>query len=553
MTIRPLSRRAPRRAPLVATTALGLGVGIGAAGLSGCTKLVNVDLSVNEPCGQENRVTSGVVSYRVLSSGADAINKNQVAFRADAPQGMSLGLGDDIIVTVEGYQDDILLGDPTAPTVAPFAIGRTMPLIVGEGSLDVKANVLVGLVDSFGGPRDLEGNCTQLSSGRHAHTATYIPGSNKVLIFGGATFDSAGGETLLKSAEVFDPLTGTFTALPEPAQARAYHTATALPDGRVLILGGFSILNSQVAPLINGLLVDVNAEPPYVGDVIMRTPRAHHTATLLEDIGVVAIIGGCTGGAGDGCTPTSASGNSTALLNTVELWSSNNTAQTTGVPNSAGLTTNRAMHQAVAFPSGNTGLIVVSGGLNSTGALRGVEYFQVSDDGLTNVFSQADALPAPVVRHQMLAFTNNTNYFILGGQNDAPGGVLSDAVAGTNTFTICDKTDNQANCRAGSAMLAPRFGHHAAVLRDGSVVAMGGAVVDGLPKAERLRFVAGSEPLWEPVATDLAVGRERGAMTLLGGLSSGSATYTNQIFYVGGHTTVQPYTSLTDADIYFGK
>jgi hypothetical protein len=41
------------------------------------------------------------------------------------------------------------------------------------------------------------------------------------------------------------------------------------------------------------------------------------------------------------------------------------------------------------------------------------------------------------------------------------------------------------------------------------------------------------------------------ALTLLGGdLGNG---FVNQLFYSGGHSTLQPYTSHSGVDIYFGK
>jgi hypothetical protein len=62
---------------------------------------------------------------------------------------------------------------------------------------------------------------------RIGHTATLLT-DGKVLVAGG------GSDT----AELFDPSTGTFTAIGKLSAARAYHTATLLADGKVLVTGG---------------------------------------------------------------------------------------------------------------------------------------------------------------------------------------------------------------------------------------------------------------------------------------------------------------------------
>ena len=64
------------------------------------------------------------------------------------------------------------------------------------------------------------------------HTATLLP-NGKVLVAGG--YDSVGS---LASAELYDPASGTWTATGSLATARASHTATLLPNGKVLVAGG---------------------------------------------------------------------------------------------------------------------------------------------------------------------------------------------------------------------------------------------------------------------------------------------------------------------------
>lgn len=62
---------------------------------------------------------------------------------------------------------------------------------------------------------------------RAFHTATRLL-NGKVLIAGGGS----------SSAELYDPVTGTFTPTGDMTTSRSGHSATLLPDGRVLIVGG---------------------------------------------------------------------------------------------------------------------------------------------------------------------------------------------------------------------------------------------------------------------------------------------------------------------------
>lgn len=552
------------RLPLIASLA--------ALSAASCSKLVDVDLQVVEPCGQEDKALNGVTSFRMLSSGADATDgDNVVAFKTGEPSGMSVGLSaTGLVVTVEGYAEDITVAaDPTAPTVAPRSVGRTMPLLITETSPPLRGTILVGGVDTFGSPRDVDGNCSTMGGngtavgGRHAHTVTYVPGANKVLIFGGAVWADPDGdgvveESFLRSAEVFDPLTGTFSKLPDPANPRAYHTATALGDGtgRVIIWGGLSTLNGATAALRNAEIVDINnAASPYT-TVLTASSRAHHTATLLADIGLLVVVGGCTGSAADGCSTTSAAGDTTGIVPSIELMSLSDLTSTKSAQGTLALP--RAMHQAVGFASGNAGVIAIVGGLNAGGPLRGIEVLQVDNGDIVNINSTADALPRPLVRHQATLFNaERIEFAVTGGQDQAPGGALSTAAPGTNEVLSCSLADNQVSCLQLPALQTARHGHAAVRLRDGTLLVMGGVTPPGAASAEGLRAIRGSNPPefgWEATspAGPLAVPRDRAAFTLLGGEDAGSG-FVNQVFYSGGHSTTAPFLTSNLTDIYFGK
>ncbi len=120
---------------------------------------------------------------------------------------------------------------------------------------------------------------------RENHTATLLT-DGRVLIAGGNDL----GDHATTSAELYDPATGTFSATGSMGTARGYHTATLLTDGRVLIAGGIPSNNAPGAIIFTAELYD-----PMTGTFSPtgRLAVAHvfHSATLLAD-GRVMIAGG---------------------------------------------------------------------------------------------------------------------------------------------------------------------------------------------------------------------------------------------------------------------
>jgi hypothetical protein len=138
------------------------------------------------------------------------------------------------------------------------------------------------------------------------HTATLLP-DGRVLIVGG--LDTA-NETVTKVAQLYDPVTDDWTRTAELSVARARHTATLLSNGRVLVTGGGSLAtafpgqpdNDKLDALATVELYDPNTGkwtdelPP------MAVPRQWHTATPLPD-GRVLVVGGATSEGAPGGLP----------------------------------------------------------------------------------------------------------------------------------------------------------------------------------------------------------------------------------------------------------
>ena len=75
-----------------------------------------------------------------------------------------------------------------------------------------------------------------LATARGGHTATLLP-DGRVLVIGGSDRGYFFGRPLA-SAEIWDPASRSFSAAGTLREARATHTASLLPDGRVLVIGG---------------------------------------------------------------------------------------------------------------------------------------------------------------------------------------------------------------------------------------------------------------------------------------------------------------------------
>jgi hypothetical protein len=112
--------------------------------------------------------------------------------------------------------------------------------------------------------------------------------NGKVLVLGGANH-RMGGEQPTNTADIYDPTTKRFTQLPNLPDWMYHFTATLQNDGMVLITGGQNSMGS--AELQAALLFDPSTNQFIRNVTPMLTPRAWHSATLLPN-GKTLIIGG---------------------------------------------------------------------------------------------------------------------------------------------------------------------------------------------------------------------------------------------------------------------
>ena len=122
-------------------------------------------------------------------------------------------------------------------------------------------------------------------------TLPVVPGQSRTLLSDGRwlLFGGEGGQGPFATAVIFDPQTSSLTPITQPLlQGRAWHTATVLPDGTVLICGGVDS-GGQVSTVLE--IFDPTVQAFHLVPAPGLLPRAEHTATLLTD-GRVLFAGG---------------------------------------------------------------------------------------------------------------------------------------------------------------------------------------------------------------------------------------------------------------------
>jgi hypothetical protein len=208
-----------------------------------------------------------------------------------------------------------------------------------------------------------------MSGPRIFHTATLLP-SGHVLVVGGIP----GPEGGLASAELFDPSTGQWhTTAPLPV-ARVEHTATLLASGQVLVLGGFSFLNGNSGEITSSAELYDPAAGTWTPTAPMLTARSRHTATLLPSGAVLA-----AGGDGTDGVP---------ILTGAEIYD-----QASGTWRPTGsLSASHAAHTATRLPSGR---VLVVDGVDSNSIIPNTELF----DPASETWSDAGCTVEPRVGH----------------------------------------------------------------------------------------------------------------------------------------------------------
>ena len=276
-----------------------------------------------------------------------------------------------------------------------------------------------------------------MSLARDSATATLLPGG-KVLVVGGSTTGQTQGAT--ETSELYDPSSQTFTPSGSMYSKRWLHSATLLGNGLVFVAGGENYYDTEKK--------ETELYYPATGTFSpgpdLPIARASHTATVLQD-GRILIAGGVTGAVGQGNYP----------ITELDIYDPG----TSGTVSSAGnLQLGRVGHTATLL---NNGTVLIAGGRDANNnCISEAEIYNPST-------GTATALQMPLARAYHTATPLASGKVLFAGGEDQGGNPLTDLDLFdpvTGTFT------HIGNLATG------RYGHIAAQLSDGTVVVAGGEV-----------------------------------------------------------------------------
>jgi hypothetical protein len=320
-----------------------------------------------------------------------------------------------------------------------------------------------------------------MSVARASHTATALP-DGRVLVAGGCSLEGCGGTREAARAEFYDPGRRAFVPGPEMTTPRMGHTATALADGRVLLVGGWP--EESRPPLRTAELFDPAHGEFVATDVALTSRRGGHTATRLRD-GRVLIVGGVDG---------------LRALATVELFD----PATGRFRGAAPLPGPRATHGAALLTDGR---VLVVGGQSGVGHGRALlDTAAVYDPARDSWREVSGRLPAPTYKLAVAALPDG-GALVVGGQT------ADDAAARLASTALFDPRTGR--FRAGARMAEPRYkiSDAVVVLPGGRVAVAGGFGVDVYAAGRFTRVATGAVERQFPATAALA----GGALLVTGG------------------------------------
>jgi|GEM_PF-5645492 len=334
-------------------------------------------------------------------------------------------------------------------------------LVVGGQSEDHQATNRVEIFDPVDGSwRDV----ASLSDARYAHTATRL-NDGRVLVIGGVNASS--------KVEIYDPQNDQWITSADLNVGRYGHRDVMLPTGHVLALGGYGIATNNLEVLQSVEFYDVeNDSWTEIADLL--EPRTSHTATLLPN-GLLIVVGGDRS-----ATSETNMLSSVELLDTTQELQ--NATWQPGAHLAISIRGHTAIALPKSSKHSN-GALLISGGLTSYGLMNDYSsagvYLYDPDIGEAGYWHTKRALKVSRYNHVSTLLPNN-QIFIFGGlEKDTE---KRNKLVETEEVYDLSIDPNRGLWTPLGPLNMPRYYHTATPLKDGRILAVGG--VKAGPTAE---------------------------------------------------------------------
>ncbi len=344
------------------------------------------------------------------------------------------------LLTLRGFfPTGSMLAARVGHTATELASGK---VLIAGGSSGTGSLGSAELYDPVAGTFSPTGS---MNVAREGHSAVELA-DGRVLVVGGCTAGPTGCTEYLRSAEIYDPTTGSFTATGSMVTPRT-DFAAALVGTKVLVAGGFWY---DPVTFTEHFLADAELFEPSTGTFSATSPMADArrypmTAVLVD--GSVLVAGGASAG---------------GILDSVEIY---DPAATSFTPAGA-MSTPREWGTATALSAGD---VLLAGGQGTT-LLAGADRY---DPGTGTVSPTGALNVARAFQTATLLLTGEV--LVAGGTGGGATAEIYDPVSGR--FAIAP------------SMTAERSGQTATLLQDGTVLVAGGTGSGG---------ALSSADLWAP-------------------------------------------------------
>lgn len=319
-----------------------------------------------------------------------------------------------------------------------------------------------------------------MSTPREGHTATLLP-NGRVLVVGGHD-----GTASLGSSEIYDPVGNSWSTPIATSHPTYSHTATKLSNGTVLVTGGYSTTEgvSNHAHVFDG--------GSWVQMSDMRSPRLGHAAIAMRDGGLI-LVGGQTTGSG-------------SHTNLVDFFNTN----TQGFDSRPNDLTARAF---LGLAELTTGDLLAFGGEDTTGArTMSARYYPSANQWLQT---------GPLIRQR-----SSMAWASVGTEVLACGGFPGRGDLITANCEMYNPVQNGWDAGV-PPMSVPRRSHTMTELANGQVLVVGGAISDSAGTANC--------ELYSPSTGQWTAGRPLSAIRLQ---HTATRLLDGRVLVVGGKATV---------------